>query len=318
MEGRARIVLLGLAAVLLAAGAVAAITMGMQRGTAVAATVNGEVIYINELNEQVDTLAKQYGLDPSTADGARQRAEVSRVVLDQLIEQRLVLQEARRQSALPTETQIEDQLQEIKRNFPTQRDFELALAQRNLTLAELKDRLRTNLAVRNLMVKVAPVTVTDAEIEQYFREHRSEFDRSEQVHVRHILLDDENQARLVLAKLRRGEPFGDLARQYSKDPGSREQGGDLGFVNRGQLVSEFEQAAFALQPKQISDIVKTQYGYHLIQVLERRPPQPATLEQARDQIRRVLVSSRQEAAFQEWVKKIKAQAKISRTDQVTK
>jgi len=100
MEGRARIVLLGLAAALLAAGAVAAITMGMQRGTAVAATVNGEVIYINELNEQVDTLAKQYGLDPSTADGARQRAEVSRVVLDQLIEQRLVLQEARRQSAL--------------------------------------------------------------------------------------------------------------------------------------------------------------------------------------------------------------------------
>ena len=315
---RARIVLLVLVALLLGGGAVAAITLGMQRGTAVAATVNGEVIYVNELNEQVDTLAKQYGLDPSTADGARQRAEISRVVLDQLIEQRLVLQEARRENAMPTETQIDDQLQEIKRNFPSQRDFELALTQRNLSLTELKDRLRTNLAVRNLMVKVAPATVTDAEIEQYFRQHHSEFDRSEQVHVRHILLDDENQARLVLAKLKRGEAFEDLARQYSKDPGSREQGGDLGFVSRGQLVTEFEQAAFALQPKQISDVVKTQYGYHLIQVLDRRPPQPATLEQARDQIRRVLLSSRQEATFQEWLKKIKAQAKIARMDQPTK
>ena len=122
----------------------------------------------------------------------------------------------------------------------------------------------------------------------------------------------------MLAKLRRGESFDDLARQYSKDPGSREQGGDLGFVSRGQLVPEFEQVAFALQPKQISDIVKTQYGYHLIQVLERRPPQPATLEQARDKIRGVLLSGRQEASFQEWMKKIKTQAKITRTDQPTK
>ena len=318
MNGQARIVILGLVAALLAGGAVTAVTIGMQRGTAVAATVNGEVIYVNELNGQVDTLAKQYGLDMGTADGARQRAEISRVVLDQLIEQRLVLQEARRNSAMPTETQVESQLQEIKRNFPTESDFEMALSQRNLSLAELKDRLRTNLAVRNLMVKVAPATVSDLEIEQYFREHRNEFDRSEQVHVKHILLDDENQARLVLAKLRRGESFDDLARQYSKDPGSREQGGDLGFVSRGQLVPEFEQVAFALQPKQISDIVKTQYGYHLIQVLERRPPQPATLEQARDQIRGVLLSGRQEASFQEWLKKIKTQAKITRTDQPTK
>src|SRR5256884_2916731 len=90
MEGRARIVLLGLVAVLLAAGAVAAITMGMQRGTAVAATVNGEGIYINEMNEQVDTLAQQYRLDPPTAGGAPQRVGGSPVVLDPLIEQRPV------------------------------------------------------------------------------------------------------------------------------------------------------------------------------------------------------------------------------------
>src|SRR2546426_6895113 len=82
MQGRARIVILGLVAVLLGGGAVTAVTIGMQRGTAVAATVNGEVIYVNELNGQVDTLAKQYGLDVGTADGARQRAEISRVVLE--------------------------------------------------------------------------------------------------------------------------------------------------------------------------------------------------------------------------------------------
>src|SRR2546427_8386054 len=91
VNGQARIVILGLVAALLGGGAVTAVTIGMQRGTAVAATVNGEVIYVNELNGQVDTLAKQYGLDIGTADGAPQRAEISPVVLHQLIEQRLVL-----------------------------------------------------------------------------------------------------------------------------------------------------------------------------------------------------------------------------------
>lgn len=318
MSGKARIVVLSMIAVLLGAGAVAVVTTGMQRGTAVAAMVNGEVIYAKELDGEVSAVAKQYGIDLGSADGTQQRTEISRVILEQLIEQRLILQEARLFSAMPAETQVESQLQEIKRNFPSESDFEMALAQRNLTLVELKNRLRTNLAVRNLMAKVAPVTVTDAEIAQYFREHRSEFDRPEQVHVKQILLDNENEARLILAKLRRGESFDALAKQYSKDPGSREQGGDLGFVSRGQLVPEFEQVAFALQPKQISDLVKTQFGYHLIELIARRPPQPANLDQARDQIRNLLLSSRREAAFQEWLKKIKAQAKITRIDKTTK
>jgi parvulin-like peptidyl-prolyl isomerase len=317
MIGRAKIVMLTLVAVALA-GSVVAVTLGMQRGTVVAATVNGEVIYVTELDGEVNAVAKQYGIDLGSPEGARQRPEITRVVLDQLIEQRLVLQEARRFGALPNEAQVELQLQEIKRTFPTETDFATALAQRHLTLPDLKTRLRTAWAARNLMVKVAPVTVPETEIDQYFRAHRNKFDRPEQVHVKHILLADEPQARLVLAKLRRGEPFDDLARQYSKDPGSRERGGDLGFVSRGQLVPEFEQVAFTLQPKQISDIVKTQYGYHLIQVLERRPPQPATLDQVRDQVRDQLQTSKQDAAFQAWLQQVKAQAKITRLDLSTK
>jgi parvulin-like peptidyl-prolyl isomerase len=319
MTGRGKIVALTLVLLVIGTAVAVAVTMGMQRGTAVAATVNGEVIYARELDGEVTMVAKQYGIDLAKADGAQQRQEISRVILDQLIEQRLVMQEARSRNAMPTEVQVEFQLQQIKRNFPTEADFATALAQRNLTLAALKDRLRANVAVRNLMGKVAPVTVSDAEVEQYFRTHRSEFDRPEQVHVKHILLATESEARLVLARLRRGgESFDALALQYSKDPGSRQKGGDLGFVNRGQLVPEFEQAAFSLQPKQISDIVKTQFGYHLIMLLERRPPQPANLEQSQDQIRNLLLTNKQEAAFQEWLKTLKARAKITRTDKPAK
>lgn len=315
MTGRSKIVILAVVVVLLGAAAAAAVAIGMRRGTAVAATVNGEVIYAREVENEVTVVAKQYGIDLAKADGSQQRQEISRVILDQLIEQRLILQEARARNAMPTEVQVESQLQELKKSFPTEADFTTALAQRNLTVTTLRDRVRTNLAVRNLIAKVAPVTVSDAEVEQYFNAHRAEFDRPEQVHVRHILLGTDSEARLILARLKRGtDSFEALAQQYSKDPGSRTQGGDLGFISADKVVAPFAKAAFALQPKQISDIVQTQFGYHIIQLLERRPPQPASLDQVRDQVRGLLQGRKQEEAFGEWLKALKARAKITRVD----
>lgn len=318
MKTRFRLVALTVVLVLAATGLAIAVTVGMRRGTAVAATVNGEVIYASELSGEVTAIALQYGIDVKSKEGEKQRGEITRVVLDQMIEQRLILREARRVNALATDAQIDAQLAEIKRNFPSEADFQSALAQRGLTVNALRDRLRTNVTVQNLVGKVTSVSVTDAEVEQYFRQHRSEYDQPEQVRASHILLESDAEARFVLARLRRGDKFEDLARQYSKDPGSKEQSGDLGFVGRGQLVGEFEKAAFTLRPGQVSGIVKTQFGYHLIKVTGRKDPQPANLAQVRDQIRAQLLSKKREAAFQAWLKRIKAQAKIKRFDRATK
>lgn len=318
MKTRFRLVALTVVLVLAATGLAIAVTVGMRRGTAVAATVNGEVIYASALSGEVTAIALQYGIDVKSKEGEKQRGEITRVVLDQMIEQRLILQKARQVNALATDAQIDAQLAEIKRNFPSEADFQGALAQRGLTVNALRDRLRTNLTVQNLVGKVTSVSVTDAEVEQYFRQHRREYDQPEQVRASHILLESDAEARFVLARLRRGDKFEDLARQYSKDPGSKEQSGDLGFVSRGQLVGEFEKAAFTLRPGQVSGIVKTQFGYHLIKVTGRKDPQPANLAQVRDQIRAQLLSKKREAAFQAWLKRIKAQAKIKRFDRATK
>jgi len=291
---------------------------GMQRGTAIAATVNGEVIYARDLDREVTAIARQYGIDLASAQGGQQRAEISRIVLDQLIEQRLILQEARKRGALATDTQLDQAVQDIKANFPSEAEFQLALDQRGLTLADLRDRLRTNLTVQNLQARVSQATVSEAEIQAYYQQHRAEYDSPEQVHVRHILVETEAEARFVLARLNRGEPFETLARQLSRDPGSKEQGGDLGFISRGQVVPEFERAAFALQPGQVSGPVKTQYGYHVIQLIERRAGKPGTLDQAREQIRRQLLGKKQETDFTAWLKLVKAQATITRSDAATK
>lgn len=313
MTSRFKMILFTAIFVVAATAAAVALTTGMKRSTAVAARVNGEVIYATDLDREVDAIARQYGIP----DDDKQRNEIVRIVLDQVIEQRIINQEARRYDAVASEVQINARLADIRRNFPTEEEFQQALEQRKWTLADLKNRLRGTITMQNLTERVTKITVTDAEIQRYFNEHRSEYDQAEQVRVSHILTKSEAEARLVLARFRRGEKFEDLA-QYSEDPGSKAQGGDLGFVSRGQLVGEFEKVAFSLKPGQTSGIVKTQFGFHIIRVTDSRSPQPARIEAVRDQIRGQLLTRKSEAAFQEWLKKAKTQAKITRVDRKTK
>jgi foldase protein PrsA len=312
MRYRLKAILLAVVLVLVGTAAAIALTRGMQRATDAVATVNGEVIYTSDLDREVAALARQYNIDLNSEDGKKQRAEIDKIVLDQVIEQRLILQEARRLGAEASAQQLDQAIADIRANFPSPAEFEMALTQRGLSEAALRARLRTNLTVQNLAAKVSTATVSEAEITKQFQAKRAQYDRPEQVHVAHILVESEAEARFALARLNRGEKFEDLARQLSKDPGSKEQGGDLGFVGKGQLVAEFERAAFALQrPGQISAVVKTQYGHHIIRLIERRAAQPATLDQVRGEIRRELLSGKQEAEFQTWVKQLKAKAKIT-------
>ncbi len=317
MSRKAKVILVTALLAVAGAAAAVAVTLGMQRGTGIAATVNGEVIYASQLDREIAAIARQYQIDLKSEQGLKQKAEITRVILDQMIEQRLILQQASRQGVPATDAQIDKALADIKANFPSEQEFNFALEQRGLTLADLRDRLRTNLTVQNLQAKVSNPTVSDAEIQKYYQEHRAEYDQPEQIHVRHILVDSEAKARLVLARLNRGEKFADIARAVSTDSGSKEQGGDLGWIRRGQLVPEFEKAAFALEPGQLSSVVKTQYGYHIIQLIERKAAQASTLDQVREQIRRQLLARKQETAFQAWLKQAKSQATIKRFDRPT-
>lgn len=318
MSRRMKLVALTVVVILVGAAAAVAVTVGMKRGTAIAATVNGETIYTADLDKEIEAVAKQYGINLDGADGAKQRAEISKVLLDQLIEQRLIMQDARRRNLLATDAQITAQIDEIKKNFPTEAEFESALSQRGLTMAALRDRLRTTITVQNLVAKLPVPAPSTAAIETYFTTHRKEFDQADQVRVRHILVDSEPKARLILVRLERGEKFEDLARQVSIDPGSKDAGGDLGFVSRGSLVPEFEKVAFSLKPGQRSGIVKTQYGFHIIQVLEVKPGKAATLTpEVREQIRNKLTTADREKAFTEWLKQLKAKATIKKLSQPT-
>ena len=142
------------------------------------------------------------------------------------------------------------------------------------------------------------VAVPPNDIQRYYNDNIQQYQTPERVRASHILLNtggkDEaavrKQAEELLAKIKGGADFAELAKKYSEDPGSKEKGGDLDFFPRGQMVPEFETAAFSMQPGQVSDLVKTQYGFHIIKVVEKQPGSTQTLDSARAQIQQLLAA----------------------------
>ncbi|MDA8082942.1 MAG: peptidylprolyl isomerase [Nitrospiraceae bacterium] len=153
------------------------------------------------------------------------------------------------------------------------------------------------------------IAVTDKDIDQYYKAHLEDFKVPEMVHARHILIRFEKapseaealisngkakeKAESILARIRAGEDFAKLAEEYSDDNGSKAKGGDLGFFPRGKMVPAFENAAFSLKPGQVSDLIETNYGYHIIKVEERQPAGVPPLEKVKEAVReKIKVASR--------------------------
>lgn len=126
--------------------------------------------------------------------------------------------------------------------------------------------------------------ISEDEIKYYYDTHIDEFEHPETINARHILLENEEEAKGVLEKARRNEDFAELAKEYSKDP-SNDRGGDIGYFKRGQMIPEFEDAAFALKTGEISGIVKTQFGYHIIKLEDRKEPYTEAFEDAKEKIK---------------------------------
>ena len=152
--------------------------------------------------------------------------------------------------------------------------------------------------------------VSEADIKAYFDKNRAVFDKPAQVRARHILTTDEAKAKEVLGKLKAGGNWDTLAKQYSTDPSSKDKGGELGFFGRGQMVPPFEKAAFAADVNQIVGPVKSPFGYHVIQVEEKKPATKASLESVHDQIKGQLTQQQQAQQIPLFLQQLRSSAKI--------
>lgn len=247
---------------------------------------------------------------PDQQLNAEERSDLQRSFLVQLIDRELISLAARDHDVVVTPAEVDAAVQEHYDDYPGE-GLQAILRQRGMSLQSWRRELRQNLIVEKLLREVvyARVVVADEEVAAYYEEHRADFDRPEQVRARQIMVTDEAQGKQVLSLLRQGEDFAEIAREYSQSPDAR-QGGDLGFFGRGQMPSEFDAVVFDLPVGRLSELVRTDYGYHIFRVEEKRPAARLSQKQAEQEIRRILEAHKQEEAYQDWLQDLRSRASI--------
>jgi peptidyl-prolyl cis-trans isomerase C len=286
----------------------------------VVAKVNGEDVKKAEFEMAIRSLEDR----ARSAVPAKQRDEVYRQVLDRLIGFHLLVQEAAARNVVAPPWEVDSQVEQIKKQFPSEDAFKQMLQARGVTVEQLRSDTARTIAV-NVMLKseLEPkIVVSDADSKKFFDENRSRFRQDDSVHASHILIrTPENadaaakakaktQADDLLAQIKKGADFAGLAKKFSQDPGSAQTGGDLGFFSKGQMVPAFEQAAFALKPGQTSGVVETPFGYHIIRVSEFKAGRDPGYDEVKPQIEEYLKQQLRDRKSQEFVDQLKAKGKI--------
>lgn len=274
---------------LLLVGAFSAVLLARNPADEAVATVNGEVITERELYQE---LVRRGG----------------REVLNQMITQRLIHQAARAADITVDEESIQAELERIQQQLPAGMSLEEALRESGMSMDQLLGDIRTNLMLRQLLS--ARVEITEEEMKEFFEQYKDFLGTEEQVKVRHILVSTQEEAETLRQSLLEGADFAQLAREHSIDSGSAARGGDLGWVSRGQTVQAFEEAAFNSPVGEISPVVKTDFGYHVLLVEDRREAKEANFEDSKDEIRDYLMEEKLQEAYESWLRETREKADI--------
>lgn len=231
--------------------------------------------------------------------------------LENIITQELITQEAKAASIEVTDADIDSEIDLIKKSFGTEEEFTATLAQYNMTLESLKKDTKINLTIRKIL---EPKTdVTDEEVQQYFDANKETLGTPEQIQASHILVATKEEADAILAELKQGGDFAAIAKEKSIDTGSKDKGGDLGFFGKGDMVAEFETAAFALKINEISGVVQSEHGFHIIKKIAEKAAVVPTFEEKKEEIKKQLVATEANELSEAWMTEIRAKAKITNT-----
>ena len=240
-------------------------------------------------------------------DRKLESSPTAKQVLTQMVQQALIDQYGKDQKIDISADAIAKKEADIKSKYPPGQ-FEAILRQQGLTETDVQNILRQQLIIEQA---VGPqVKVSDADIKAYFDKNHATLDKPEQVRARHILVADQKTAEGIEAKLKAGGNFADLAKQYSTDPSTKDKGGELGFFGKGQMVPAFQNAAFSLPVGAISAPVKSPFGWHIINVEEKKPAIKATLAGSRAQITGALKQQQGQKEIPAFLQSLRVKANI--------
>lgn len=264
---------------------------GGKNATNILAKVNGSEVSPLRYQEILTRVAQNFGANVSPAD----MAFIENLALGQAIDFTLILGEARK-SVKVSGGEVDAAIDSImkQQNVPSKRELENALRRMGMSLGKFRDLIKDDIMVQKFSMKLREeVRVTPDDLRE--------------VRASHILVTSEAEAKMLLGKIKGGADFAALAKQYSKDPGSAAKGGDLGYFPTGTMVEPFEKAAFSLKPGEVSGIVQSPFGYHIIKVADSRLRK---FPGAEKDIEKVALREKQEKTFRRWYSDVRSKAKI--------
>ncbi len=302
-----------------------------QETSPTAIVVNGEKINESQFNQAYENLKQQYsqfyqqmGQDFSQnlegTSGARFKLRLKSDVAQSLIRQAILNQESKERRIKAPSDQVEEQFQSqynslLQSYGMTEEDLKERLQAYDMTLnqfkEQIKDSIRQQLKQEILKgVVVGDIKPADQELKEYFEENKDKYVTLEEIKASHILLDSKEKAEEVHKELEEGADFAELAKEYSKDTSNAEKGGDLGWFSRGKMVPEFEEVAFSLEKGVITDPVKTEYGWHIIKLVDRKEGEDKTFEEVKDEVKADYVKEEKDKRFEEWYREAKERSDI--------
>jgi len=300
-----------------------AIPATTSEGSDTAVTVNGSSITEAEvearMKPQLDRVARQ--MDPNIAGQYKKR--IRGQALEMMIVERLLDEQVKKANITVTDSDVNDRISEIiAQQGMTLDAFKVMLQIQGQDFEQIKQQMKQGLAYEKFMDRqVGATDVNDAEALAYYEENKADFNTPEQVKASHILIKvaptasaeekaaAKEKAEKLLKQVKEGGDFAAIAKEDSDCP-SKAKGGDLGFFERGAMVKEFSDAVFAMQVGQVSDIVETQFGYHIIKATDRKPAGLTPFEKARPDIVKMLGQTRKSRLYKQYIDKMRAEAKI--------
>lgn len=286
------------------------------------ALVNNQGVTREEFDEIVESNIVRYEAQSNESFPQEQRSQLERQVLQGLITRTILEQEIESLGITVAEAELQETLSQFKSQFPTEDAYRTALQQQGFTDQSFERELERQMRIERLITTqvMDNLTVDEAELRAFYDDNPQYFEQPEQVSARHIILTTEGvdeagraDKRRRLEDIRRriagGADFGEMAREFSEGP-SAGDGGRLGTFGRGQMVPEFEEAAFSLGVGEVSGIVETQFGYHILEVTDRIPPQSVPYEDVRPSIEEFLMEDTRNQAAQQYVEGLRDAAEV--------
>jgi peptidyl-prolyl cis-trans isomerase C len=288
------------------------------------ASVNGVAIAQAQYDRAMAPVLQQVA---SLAKGAvtdEQMAQVKSRIIENLIATELLYQESQKSGVTVNDKEINATYDEQKAQYKTDAEFQKAMTDAKYNEATFKTQIKLGLTIqRYIDQKFAQnTTISDDDIKKFYDENTSQFQQPAQIKASHIMImvdataDQEKKdaakkkLETVLQRLKAGEDFAAVAKEVSEDPYTKDKGGELGYFSKGEMVQSFEDAAFALKPGEISNIVETDYGYHIIKMTDKKDAKTVSLDESKESIKTNLKSTKVNSDVNKYVTELRDKAKV--------